>query len=171
MSDHQDQYIHFLREAGCGENVIAHCQAVRDLALAITDRIRKAGIIQVNRDLVATGAILHDIGRSQTHGMDHADVGAVLCRDLHFDDSVCDIVARHIGAGMTAGERSSYGLIPEDRIPITAEEKIVAHADNLIKGTTVISVDEMFRSIQKFPPEVQQRFRDLSGWIEMNSAP
>jgi uncharacterized protein len=49
--------IDLLRRAGCSEGVIAHCRAVRDLALTyVSDST-------VDRVLVAAGGLLPDIGR------------------------------------------------------------------------------------------------------------
>ena len=92
MPDPGDQYIPFLVEAGCEPGVIAHCRVVRDVAVRIADRILQAGTIPVERDLVIAGAVLHDIGRSQTHGMDHADAGGDICRKLPVPLPVCRIV-------------------------------------------------------------------------------
>ena len=166
MPDPGDEYIHFLVEAGCEPGVIAHCRVVRDVAVRIVDRILQAGTIPVVRDLVVAGAVLHDIGRSQTHGMDHADVGGDICRRLPVPLPVCRIVERHIGAGLTGRERMEYGLCNEDRIPDSVEEKIVAHADNLVKGTRIITRLELEDATRKFPLEVRNRFSALADELE-----
>ena len=88
----------------------------------------------VNRDLVRAGAMLHDIGRGVTHGIDHAQRGAALAGSLGLDERIVSIIERHIGAGLTADECSLARLIPRDCLPVTIEEKIVANADNLVHG-------------------------------------
>ena len=55
---------------------------------------------------------------------------------------VVRIIERHIGAGITAEEAERLGLPKKDYIPQTPEEKIVSYADNLIKGTQVVSFEE-----------------------------
>lgn len=166
MPDPGTEYIRYLQEAGCDPRVIAHCQAVRDVALQITEHILHAGICTVDQNLVAAGAILHDIGRSVSHGMDHADIGGSICRELNFSPAIIQIVERHIGAGLSAREREELGLSAVDRIPVTVEEKIVAHADNLVKGVRVISRHDLEQSVLKFPPDVRSRFIALADELE-----
>ncbi len=165
MSEPGDQYLPLLRETGCDERVIAHCITVRNLSLEIADQILTAGTAVPDRDLIGRGAMIHDIGRSVTHGMDHADAGVAICREQGFDEAVCRIIQRHIGAGLTARERGEMGLVPVDTLPETLEEKIVAHADNMVKGDRVLTADEFHVSIRKFPPETQNRFLNLKAEI------
>jgi uncharacterized protein len=166
MPDPGDEYFCFLTGSGCDPLVIAHCRAVRDVAVRIADRIMGSGSAPVHRDLVAAGAVLHDIGRSETHGMGHADAGGRICREKGLQEPLCRIVERHIGAGLTGRERAELGLPDEDRIPESLEEKIVAHADNLVKGTRVITRCELERSIGKFPEDVRKRFISLADELE-----
>lgn len=160
-----DEYLPFLAEAGCDPGVIEHCKAVRNVALRIASDISHTGV-QVDLDRVAAGAILHDIGRSRTHGMGHADEGGDICRSKGFDEGICRIVERHIGAGLSADERAGFGLSAVDRIPKTLEEKIVAHADNLVKGTRVISREEFAASLERFDEPVRSRFLALADELE-----
>ena len=161
MSDQGTALISYLFDAGCDKGVIDHCLTVYNVAVTLSNRIISAGTL-VDPDLVAAGAILHDIGRSQTHGMDHADAGARICRSLRFDERICLIVENHIGAGITAEERVQFGLSAEDRIPKTLEEKIVAHADNIVKGSRAMSESEFLTSISKLPEPVRTRLLMLS---------
>ena len=92
-----------LRSAGCDEGVLRHCRAVTGLALAL------AGDDPLfDRSLLETGGMLHDIGRSVTHGIGHAQVGARICRSLGLSEPVARIVERHTGAGLTAD-----GFLPD----------------------------------------------------------
>jgi uncharacterized protein len=117
-----------LLNAGCDGRVIAHAKAVTALALSFT------GSPLVDRDLVLAGAMLHDIGRSTTHGISHAQQGAAIARSYGLDPAIVSIIERHIGAGLTADECTLAGLIPKDCVPVTLAEKIVANADNLVHG-------------------------------------
>ncbi len=81
--------------------------------------------------------MLHDIGRARTHAIDHGQVGAAIARGLGVPPEVARIIECHIGAGLTADECSLLRLIPRDCIPRTMEEKIVAHADNMVEGTRI----------------------------------
>jgi len=85
--------------------------------------------------------MLHDVGRTITNGIEHAYLGADLLRDLDVDEKICLITERHIGAGITPDEAKSLGLPKRNYIPETLEEKIVAHADNLVHGVTKVDLD------------------------------
>ena len=152
--------ISILKKSGCPENVIEHCIAVRDLAMKFA-RNAPADI-----KLVETGAILHDIGRCSTHTIAHAQDGADICREYGLPEEVCRIIETHIGAGITADEYSEKGLKHIDCIPETIEEKIVAHADNLISGTEEISIEERLHRSADLPDNIRKRMKDLSDEIE-----
>lgn len=115
-----------LKNVGCSEEVIKHCKAVRDVAVRIAKKT------DADVKLVEAGALLHDIGRSKTHGIRHAVEGAKIARKLGLSDKIINIIERHIGAGLPADEAKKLGLPEKDYIPITLEEKIVCHADNLV---------------------------------------
>ena len=84
--------------------------------------------------------MLHDIGRCRTHSIRHAVEGAAIARGLGLPEEVVNIIERHIGGGISQEEAGSLGLPSRDYLPETLEEKIVAHADNLIEGTVKVSV-------------------------------
>ncbi|HOT93718.1 MAG TPA: HDIG domain-containing protein [Methanoregulaceae archaeon] len=132
-----------LRSAGCDEGVIRHCRAVTALALAL------AGDDPLfDRSLLEAGGMLHDIGRSLTHGIGHAQAGAVLCRALGVGEAIARIVERHTGAGLSADECVLLGLEPIDCIPVTPEERLVAYSDKRLRGDRIVSmVREMDRSL------------------------
>jgi len=158
---HEEDCIALLVRAGCSEDVIAHCRVVRDLALTYT-----SDPMIVDRDLVEAGALLHDIGRGVTHDLRHAEVGADLCRSFGLDEAIAAIVERHIGAGLTADECSLLGLTPRDRMPRTPEEKIVAHADNLVKGTRIITIEERLARSIALPRRQRERMYRLALEVE-----
>ncbi|MEA2055303.1 MAG: HDIG domain-containing protein [Candidatus Thermoplasmatota archaeon] len=118
--------IELLKKQGCSEAVITHCKAVRDVAVRIA---KKAN---ANVELVEAGALLHDIGRSKTHGIRHAIEGVKIAKELGLPESIIKIIESHIGAGLSADVAKSIGLPKKDYVSITLEEKIVCHADNLI---------------------------------------
>jgi uncharacterized protein len=128
--------------------VVEHCLAVSDYAYELALAIKNNGY-DVDVELVRLGGLLHDIGRSKTHGIEHGVVGAEILRALGFDERLALIAERHIGAGITKEEAIELGLPPKDYLPITLEEKIVAHADNLIFGTERVEIDAVIKKFEK----------------------
>ena len=148
-----------LRRAGCGRKVVAHARAVSGLALLFTDSP------VVNRDLVQAGAMLHDIGRGETHGIGHAQRGAALAKSFGLDPALVSIIERHTGAGMTADECTLERLIPRDCVPLTVEEKIVANADNLVHGTGQGSIERTLGAAMRLKRRIRRRIYHL--YLEM----
>lgn len=153
--------IDLLKEAGCEKRVIEHCIAVKDLALIFAENA------DADTELVKTGAILHDIGRSKTHSIAHGQAGAEICRGFGLSEEICLIIERHIGAGLTAEECQKEGLIPKDCIPVTIEEKIVAHSDNLIKGIREITIEERLKLSSNLTDDIKNRMKKLAEEIEI----
>ena len=60
--------------------------------------------IQIDIDAVFVGALLHDIGRSKTHGIGHAVAGARIALENGLDEKLVKIIERHIGAGIPKEE-------------------------------------------------------------------
>ena len=73
----------------------------------------------------------------------------VIARKLGFDERIARIIERHVGAGIRAKEAKALGLPERDFVPETMEEKIVAHADNLVDGTERISIEERIERMKK----------------------
>lgn len=122
-----------LETEGVNTNVINHVKAVHGFVLIIGKRFIEQGY-HVNMPLIEAGALLHDIGRSNTHGLAHAIAGCKIAERLGLPDDLISIIRNHIGAGITKEEAVNSGLPPKDYIPLTLEEKIVAAADNLAAG-------------------------------------
>lgn len=129
----RDECLEMLRESGCSEDVIAHCEAVCHVALKIGKKCR------ARMALVQAGALLHDIGRSRTHSILHAVEGARIAEEIGLSKEIVGIIENHIGAGIPKEEAEALGLPPKDFIPTTLEEKVVAHADNLVDGDVRVS--------------------------------
>ncbi len=168
----QEDALELLIEAGCSSNVIDHCKAVaeyaRKIAIDIKECAEKKGTsIDIDIDAVFLGGMLHDIGRSKTHGIDHALMGARIAIENGLSDKLVNIIERHIGAGITKEEAAVLGLPEKDYLPVTIEEKIVAHADNLIHDGKVGTIDTLVLSLRKkeLDESIIQRIIDLNDEI------
>ena len=128
--------IEILRREKTPENVIEHSKAVCMKAMKIA-----ANFSEANTDLICKGALLHDIGRSRTHGIEHAIEGVEIAKGYGYGKDALNIIERHIWAGITAEEAVKLGLPEKSYLPETLEEKIVAHADNLVSGSEEVDMD------------------------------
>jgi uncharacterized protein len=133
--------LRLLRKAGCAPNVVKHCKTVADLATRIAQQIARNGT-PVDVHLVTIGALLHDIGRAQTHEIKHAIIGAKIARSFDLPEAIVQIVERHIGSGITAKEAARLGLPKRSFLPKSLEEKIVAYSDKLVKGGQEVDYEE-----------------------------
>lgn len=158
----RDACIALLVDAGCDKKVIAHCRAVCACAEEYAARCSLA-----DPGLVMQGALLHDIGRSVTHGIGHAQAGADLLREMGFSEAIARIVECHTGAGLTADECTLLGLAPRDCMPQTPEEKIVTHADNLLAGTRRVTIDESIADAIHLPGKARHRMYRLANEVEL----
>lgn len=148
----REDALSLLKKYGASKPVLDHITAVTAYAVEIASKK------DCDRELVEAGALLHDIGRTRSHNIDHAVVGAAILRNEGVDEHVVKIVERHIGAGLTAEDAAYLGLPPADYIPKTIEEKIVGHADNLIGSTERISINEAIKvARERWSPGAAER--------------
>ncbi|RZN14920.1 MAG: HDIG domain-containing protein [Methanosarcinales archaeon] len=143
----REQALFFLEQVGTPGDVINHCKTVAGVAENIARQI--SFTVPVNIELVIIASLVHDIGRSKSHGIGHAVTGAKIGRELGFTEDVVNIIKRHIGAGIDKTEAIKLELPPEDYTPKTIEEKIVAHADNLVKGTQVQTIKQCIKNLKQ----------------------
>lgn len=139
-----DQCVQALIKEGVDNNVIIHCQMVerlsRKIGTMITENRRTP--LKVSYDVLRMGALLHDIGRGETHGIQHIRKGMEIAKEMRLPDEVAHIIECHIGSGLTAEEAVELGLEDKNYFPQTLEAKIVAYADNLIVGNRQVSLSE-----------------------------
>ena len=143
----REQAIEILRKNQCSTRVINHCQAVAALAVELAKQLETKNC-KVDLELVEIGALLHDLGRSKTHTVDHAIVGAKIAESLALPQPVISIIKRHVGAGITAQEAQWLGWPKDVYVPATLEEKIVSYADKLIDGSRKVPIDLTIKQLQ-----------------------
>lgn len=153
--------IELLRKENTPENVIEHSVAVCKKAMEIA-----ANFDNADKDLIRKGALLHDIGRSRTHGITHAVEGVRIAEKYGYGQDVLNIIERHIGAGITEEEAEKLGLPAKSYLPETLEEKIVAHADNLISGSEEVDIDFV---IEKWKRRIEDSQDNIERLIELDN--
>ena len=152
-----DECLKILKDSGCSDKVIQHILVVTELALKIAKYFPR-----VNFELLEAGALLHDLGRSKTHNVDHAVEGSRIARELVLPEELINIIERHISAGIKEDDAIELGLPAKDYTPMTLEEKIVAHADNLVENNKRCTIARSVEILtEKGLPEVAERVRQL----------
>lgn len=142
MSEHlptRSEALNFLAQVGCPPNVIKHSEVVASYAIKIANACLKNGR-KVDVQLVEVGALLHDIGRSKTHSVDHALLGGRIVRSMRLPNPLVRVVERHVGGGIPKNEAKRLGWPSRDYLPQTLEEKIVCYADKRVQGLQIVSI-------------------------------
>ena len=158
----REQAIELLHKNHCPSKVINHCIAVADLALETAKKLSVKGL-KVNLELVEAGALLHDLGRSKNHTVDHGLIGAQMAQSIGLPTPVINIIKRHVGGGITAEEAAGFGWPKDIYTPQTLEEKIVSYADKLIDHSKRVPIELEIKRLQKENKvEAAERIRKLS---------
>jgi len=135
--------LQLLRKYNVPPTVRRHSINVARRALKIANKIRKA---KVDKNLIVIGALLHDVGRSKSHGFDHAIIGSKMLKERGYPKSLSRICETHILGGLDEDDAKEVGLPVNNYIPSTLEEKIICLADKQCLGTKIVSVEERFAS-------------------------
>ena len=161
MKKTDNMEIQLLKKENTPDNVIEHSKAVCKKSMQIAENFN-----DVDEDLIRKGALLHDIGRSKTHGITHAIEGVKIAQKYGYSQNVLNIIERHIGAGISEEESLKLGLPKKSYIPETLEEKIVAHADNLISGSKDVDLDFV---IAKWKRNIEDSDENIKRLIELDN--
>jgi len=147
------------------KRILGHVQVVKKLAVDIGKKVKDADL-----DFIKTASLLHDIGRFQV-GPDtvrHGVIGSEILRGEGLPDHAL-VAERHLGPGISKEEIIEHGLdLPvQDYIPVSREEKIICHADNLIfghrKGTLKEAVERFNKELGK---KVGRKVKKLAEEVE-----
>jgi len=136
--------LNLLVKAGCSPNVVEHCKSVSAFAVKVAKACQKRGL-KTDVSLVEISALLHDIGRSKTHSVNHALVGGKIARSLGLPNSVVSIIERHAGGGIPKEEAKKLGWPAKDYLPKTLEEKIVCYADKRVEGLRIVPIEQTIK--------------------------
>ena len=143
--------VELLRSQGMSEEDLDHSLAVADLALDVAARMG----VPLDMELVARGALFHDLGKVKTHAIEHGRIGAELGASLGLPPGVCAVMEKHIRGGLTAPEAIEFGLPVKDYTLHRLEERVIIYADRLVDIITEGQVP------LKSPREAEDRFEDI----------
>lgn len=152
------------------ETLVIHSEKVRDKALECINRRD----LEVDKDFVASAAMLHDIG------IFHCDAPDIYCHGslpyichgvegrkileaegLPRQALVCE---RHTGSGLTVEDiiRQNLPLPHRDMTPRSLEEKLICYADKFYSKSGDIraekSLDRVLRSMERHGADTLARF-------------
>ena len=146
-----DEIFALMANLGLPDGIKEHSIVVKEIALDIVNKIKqKNPDAQIDAEVVEAGALLHDIGRTKTHGIDHGYRGYMLMRDANIDERVARCALAHVLGGFDkddikhefptdAREEIKISLMPK-----SIEEKIVCLADKNAEGTMQVTTKKRF---------------------------
>ncbi|MFP5223187.1 MAG: HDIG domain-containing metalloprotein [Acidobacteriota bacterium] len=120
--------VQLLRAQGMSDEDIEHSMAVAELALELARRVN----VPLDMELVARGALFHDLGKAATHAIEHGRIGAEMGAKLGLPPEVCAVMEKHIRGGLTEAEAVEFGLPVKDYGLHRLEERIIIYADRLV---------------------------------------
>lgn len=148
--------------------VLNHVKAVQRAALRIGAQVKDIDMYKIR-----IGSLLHDIGRFDCppgkDNVKHGLAGGRILRKEGLEDLAL-IAERHLGAGITKEDiiKQRLPLPKKDFLPITKEEKIIAHADNLIFGDKEKSFEDVVKRYreelgEKYVERVKKLKKEIDG--------
>ena len=155
MIPNAQQALELHKKYGSDDRIVRHCQACARISRLLSEKAKAQGHV-VDAEAVFAGALLHDIGRSQTQLVGHGYVGAGILEKEGVDPVVVEIVRRHVGAGISPEEAVTLGFPPGDYIPRTIEQKLVCFADKMLDGDKARPFEEEVKRFVKKGHDVQR---------------
>ena len=171
-TDHEIKNLH----RSCAPNddaftlIYTHCLIVCD----IVDQILSAKPeLEIDRQIVRSGALLHDIGAYSLytdHGFDNAQYlthgirGEVILTRAGIDPRIARIASHHTGVGITRSEIRERNLpLPDaDFLANTIEEELVMYADKFHSKKPVFNLFSSYlKQTATYDPENAARFRAM----------
>lgn len=168
------------------KTVWKHSLTVRDIALELADNLIKKGI-KIDKELVETGALVHDMGcykcyefygRTEGPYIQHGIKGYKILKQEGLSEEIARMAMIHLGVGLVKENviASKLPLEPDDYIPITLEEELVAYADNFHSksGPKFDSFEDSREKLARLWPEsvvIFDRFRKKFGEPKSQSFP
>ncbi|HJM39193.1 MAG TPA: HD domain-containing protein [Planctomycetota bacterium] len=133
-----------------GEGWPLHCRQVAKVTRLVSDSLTAIGA-NLNSDDLEAQALLHDIGRVQTHGVMHGWAGFTLLRSLGHE-SVARACLTHWFKGRDESELRASGRLKESFInnlfsalnppEWTLGDSVISFADSCVKHATIVSLND-----------------------------
>ena len=144
-------------------NIRRHSVVVAQIALLLVEGFHKNEIrpsLIPDRDLVAAGALLHDIAKTPClkNGCDHARKGAEICIQLGYPE-IASIVEEHVVLRDHDAARRQQGMF-------NARE-IIYYADKRVRHEEIVSLEDRLEYILEHYGNGDPRMRHL---IRLNFA-
>jgi uncharacterized protein len=142
-------------EMGMLDHIVAHSFRVCQIATYLADHMTRQNI-PLNRDLVHTSALLHDITKTRSikTGEKHALTGARILNEMGYPE-VGSIIGQHVRLN-----NYSFSTLPE-------EAEIVYYADKRVLHDKVVPLQDRMEYILKRYGSGPERRRQIRvGWIQ-----
>ncbi len=137
------------------KSVLKHSKAVKNVAVDIGKKIEG-----IDLDFIKSASLLHDIGRFKCgpksgDGVKHGIMGGDILRKENLPEHAL-VAERHLGAGIGKEDilEQDLNLPLKDYIPVSKEEKIITHADNLVFGYRIGNIEE---AVERFSKELGKK--------------
>jgi len=146
----EQEAINLLKEEKSPDTLIRHNIIVSKVSYILALALKEKGY-EIDIELVKLGGLLHDIGRTSTHLVNHGYVGGRFLRQRGVDEKIARIAERHVGGGLSKKDVKKLNLPKGIYIPETLEEKIVCFADKIVGMDYIIPLKE---TLDKFKKEL-----------------
>ncbi len=143
------------KKHGSNEKIVKHCETVAKVGKILATRLKEKDV-PIDERAVMAGALLHDIGRTETQTVHHGHTGGKIAAREGVDAKVVSIIQRHVGAGISKEEADSLGFPQGDYIPRTLEEKVVCFSDKMVDLDRVRPFSEEVIRFRKKGHDVQR---------------
>ena len=129
-----DRCFSLMTEFAMLDNIREHSIMVAQVAESLLAGMEALGNSRPSRDLVISGALLHDIAKTQCikDSCDHSKVGKDICIDLGYPE-IGEIVREHVILASFPVERYEKGIF--------LAKEIVHYADKRVLHDRVVSLD------------------------------
>ena len=140
------------------DDVLGHSKAVQKAASELAEDVEDC-----DKEFIKTACLVHDIGRFNmppkkgSEAIKHGIEGAKILKEEGWPEKFQRVCENHIGIGIRKQdiEEQNLPLPLKDYIPETKEEKIIAYADNLVKGNKIVGEEYV---VERFRKELGEEF-------------